>query len=1129
MLSFTKLPSFLCSALLLLMTFQGIAQCPDTCVPMLQESFAYTANEGLNGELGGTGFSDSWTVQDGNETVPGYQTSSGSLSFADLQSTGNHASGGYVYLTAGRLLDVSPSGPFSSYLTNGNIGLAGTNLFFSALLRKENDNGQTLSLSLHQSTVDWYVGSTQLSVGYYGAVSENNGIRYWTLRVGDQYFQTTTPVQIGSTTLVVVEIQFGNNDQHNINVWVNPSSIGGTAPTPHLSQTITQSLSFNALGFYGGNDIGQSSIDEIRLAANYQCATPNAMTPVNQLPTATFTSSTTSGQVPFTVNFNSSASSDPDGTIVSYQWQFGDGSTSTVANPTFTFEHVGVMPVVLTVTDNCGSQASQQLTILAQNSLGETPCGSSVSLLNLATQGNADGSFSFDSNYGNNFSLSDGSNSYSSTNNSYQNLPVGDYTFTISGDNGCQETFNLSMPLDNQSVNGWSPDLCDMQMGINLDDLPYWNKIRAFKDLKRSSSEFFTGDVAPGGPWDTQTMNEVPVDSEGYPLQIPYTTSAGEQLVRCVISANGSMRLGDYIFLYDGEGVLSLYGNIDITNNTPGRIEFSVTGEGNIWFHLDASTIGNHVRNIRIIRTEQEANFQTEAFYEVFLDKVNAFSTLRFMDWGHTNNSNLVNWSDRIAPAYHTQGAERGIAYEYMIDLANRLEKDVWVCVPHQANADYITQMAQLFRDNLNSNLKIYIEYSNEVWNWQFAQAHWVNANGPAHLHQPRKYAERCRIVFEAWHDVFAGQTDRVKRVLGTQGTYPWIGEQAMAQLHGEFDYLSPTWYFGYSGSDCESSLDASSTAQEVLDCALNNWRSHTGEIRQDYHNARLYGKEVIEYEGGQHMTSNPIMVPFQQAVYDAQIDPAIKDVYNEVLDSIRLWGSRLAVAFTLAGERESIYGSWGALENINQDPSLTYAPKWEVLNENIHCYSPPVLVLLPVELSAFELRKEDCQLTISWQTELEQNSSHFEVQRSENGVDFTSIETVAAAGHSIQTTSYQVKEDAVKRKGLFYYRLKQIDFDGQVEYSEVKAIQVDCNSPFELQVFPNPANNLVNIQWSDYHGEGEFLLTDLLGKVHLTHAFSATDSVSNLQLDLKDLAAGIYYLNLQGRSAESVKVVVQR
>lgn len=85
--------------------------------------------------------------------------------------------------------------------------------------------------------------------------------------------------------------------------------------------------------------------------------------PVNKLPTAVITTSATSGVAPAPVDFSGASSSDPDGTIASYKWSFGDGTTATTAKASKTYAAAGTYTATLTVTDNRGGSASSSVKI----------------------------------------------------------------------------------------------------------------------------------------------------------------------------------------------------------------------------------------------------------------------------------------------------------------------------------------------------------------------------------------------------------------------------------------------------------------------------------------------------------------------------------------------------------------------------------------------------------------------------------------------------------------------------------------------------------------------------------------------------------------------------------------------
>jgi hypothetical protein len=446
------------------------------------------------------------------------------------------------------------------------------------------------------------------------------------------------------------------------------------------------------------------------------------------------------------------------------------------------------------------------------------------------------------------------------------------------------------------------------------------------------------------GCWDCGVAGELDIDSDGYPLYIPQNTSIGSTMVRYVISSNGGNLRKDssYVLLYDGEGTISVNGSVNIQSGMPGRIAFKTLDNGNFYINITSSLQGNHIRNIRLLRPQHEyVNLDADPFYEAFLSRISPFTTLRFMDWGRTNNSPLTSWEERAGKDYFSYATDAGVPYEIMVQLANFTGKDVWVCVPHMADIDFNTQMALYFRNNLDPRLKIYLEYSNEVWNWIFAQAHYNNNNKPVNLNYGRAMAEKAGKVFNIWHQVFTGQECRVKRVLGLQAGNNWLNEQILSQLpQDEWDYGSPTHYFGLThGPDGNPVLDAGSTVEDVMENAMSTWAGARPLVKRDYDNVKIFGKEVVTYEGGQHFVGNVFGIPYtyQQAMWDAQYSDEMYDMYREIHQTIREWGCRLAVNFSLASPQESVYGSWGALSDIDmQPPYQNTAPKYQALLDEL-------------------------------------------------------------------------------------------------------------------------------------------------------------------------------------------------
>ena len=159
----------------------------------------------------------------------------------------------------------------------------------------------------------------------------------------------------------------------------NDSAINGLGPVVSFATTGTQTLRVQlredginidqivlSPQTYVTNSPGAFKNDTVIMPREGATAAP-APTPVpNQIPQVSISASPTSGYTPLTVGFNSSAS-DPDGSIVAYNWNFGDGQTSTQAAPSHVYQSTGSFSARLTVTDNAGATASAAVTINVSN------------------------------------------------------------------------------------------------------------------------------------------------------------------------------------------------------------------------------------------------------------------------------------------------------------------------------------------------------------------------------------------------------------------------------------------------------------------------------------------------------------------------------------------------------------------------------------------------------------------------------------------------------------------------------------------------------------------------------------------------------------------------------------------
>lgn len=116
----------------------------------------------------------------------------------------------------------------------------------------------------------------------------------------------------------------------------------------------------------------------------------------------------------------------------------------------------------------------------------------------------------------------------------------------------------------------------------------------------------------------------------------------------------------------------------------------------------------------------------------------------------------------------------------------------------------------------------------------------------------------------------------------------------------------------------------------------------------------------------------------------------------------------------------------------------------------------------LPIDLLNFDVELKDQKVEIAWSTLSEINNDFFVVERSEDGIDFNSVEIVYGSGNSATLINYkQIDENPIY--GINYYRLKQIDFDGEHSYSSIVSINIEETE--DVRMYPNPAKQHIIIE----------------------------------------------------------------
>ncbi len=185
----------------------------------------------------------------------------------------------------------------------------------------------------------------------------------------------------------------------------------------------------------------------------------------------------------------------------------------------------------------------------------------------------------------------------------------------------------------------------------------------------------------------------------------------------------------------------------------------------------------------------------------------------------------------------------------------------------------------------------------------------------------------------------------------------------------------------------------------------------------------------------------------------------------------------------------------------------------------------------LPVELTAFEGTYKNGEVHLSWRTASELNNAGFEVERSVDRETFTQVGFVRGNGTTTEAQSYTFVDRSTFNAEKVYYRLKQVDFDGQFEYSPVVEVNVSLPTKFALmQNYPNPFNPTTNIAYElPTTAKVVLKVYDVLGREVVTLINQEQAAGRYVQpFNASALSSGMYFYRLQaGNFVETKKMML--
>lgn len=478
--------------------------------------------------------------------------------------------------------------------------------------------------------------------------------------------------------------------------------------------------------------------------------------------------------------------------------------------------------------------------------------------------------------------------------------------------------------------------------GLNLGGQSY-----AYSDSFSSLNLFHGADA-----WITFDANgqeqrgQVATDTKGWVPDLP-VVNGQTQTIYANIFYTKIIPPGDYIVEWTGEGTLSTYSTMESMGSNKFRIKFegsSATDENGISLFIDSTdpnNTGNYIRDIKVYQEKySDLLANGEHFDPKWFQQVDDFRVLRTHDWQGTNFSKVTDWTPTIVTADQAFWVKdgRGMPFELLVEMANETRSDLWINVPHMATDQYMREAAAYVKQNLDKDLNVYVEYTNEYWTTIFDQHPYLNAKGAelfgnAPFANAQAYGARASEMTQIFKSVFGSEDARLiptvtlnhnafntTEALTMLTTPAYVAKGGISPLDAGIKFLGTDGYLSWFNTDpaTDAMVDQWMTqpdkgfgaARDFLINQLNTdlapaWTK--GRALSDQ-----YGLKFGVYEGGALLLNgdyqNPGAPRFTQFNEDVQLSPEMRQVYEAELAAWKTVGSGPFAWYSDTGR----WGPWG-------------------------------------------------------------------------------------------------------------------------------------------------------------------------------------------------------------------------
>jgi hypothetical protein len=362
------------------------------------------------------------------------------------------------------------------------------------------------------------------------------------------------------------------------------------------------------------------------------------------------------------------------------------------------------------------------------------------------------------------------------------------------------------------------------------------------------------------------------------------------------------------------------------------------------------SETGSGITNLKMMRPGYQLN-TNRIFTDNLINALNSadFAAIRFMPFLNTNDAEpdypaVTEWADRKQTDDASQnridaiGKIDGAAWEFVIALANKVQKDPWINIQLSATSEYVTRLATMLKDSLDGSLNIYVESSNEVWNTApgFNQSSYNQAQASdLGIGEHENHARRTIELAQIFESVFGtgSLNNRIRVILCShKPMLKWWVEPMLTYINTNFGEPK-NWLYALA---CQTYYGGGADASESVEKILDDCRASISEQIDESGGTNEAGRVqwiqkaaswqlpggFCSYEGGpDHGGGSTVNLANRIAAErHAEMGEILKYNYDDAFFQL---GGNLAMQFTLSSSYNR-YGCWGLTDDIS-NPDRNY------------------------------------------------------------------------------------------------------------------------------------------------------------------------------------------------------------